>query len=61
MRLCVDYRRLNEIPFKNSFGLPRADEQMESVRGARWFTTLDLHSGYNQMRVAEKDQAIDSI
>ena len=56
MRLVVDYRKLNEITIKNSFGLPRADEQLESVRGARWFTKLDLHSGYNQLRVAEKDQ-----
>ena len=55
LRLCVDYRRLNEVTIKNSFGLPRADEQLESVRGAKWFTKLDLHSGYNQMRVAERD------
>ena len=55
LRLCVDYRKLNNITIKNSFGLPRADEQIESVRGARFFTKLDLHSGYNQMRVAPED------
>jgi len=55
MRLCIDYRRLNEITIKNSFGLPRADEQLKSVRGAKWFTKLDLFSGYNQLRVAERD------
>ena len=55
LRLCVDYRRLNEVTIKNSFGLPRADEQLESVRGAKYFTKLDLHSGYNQMRVAGRD------
>ena len=56
MRLVVDYRKLNDITIKNSFGLPRADEQIESIRGAKWFTKLDLYSGYNQFRVAGSDQ-----
>jgi len=56
VRLVVDYRKLNAITIKNSFGLPRADEQMESIRGAKIFTKLDLHSGYNQLRVREEDQ-----
>ena len=56
MRLVVDYRKLNDITIKNSFGLPRADEQIESIRGAKWFTKLDLYSGYNQLRVATSDQ-----
>ena len=43
MRLCIDYRRPNDITIKNSFGLPRADEQLESVRGAKYFTKLYLH------------------
>jgi len=41
---------------KNSFSfLPRADEQLESVPGAKCFTNLDLHLGYNQLRVHERD------
>ena len=56
MRLVIDYRKLNDITIKNSFGLPRSDEQIESVRGMKWFTKLDLRSGYNQLRVAEADQ-----
>ena len=56
MRLVVDYRKLNDITIKNSFGLPRADEQIESVRGMKWFTKPDLHSGYNQLRVVDADQ-----
>ena len=55
MRLVVDYRKLNAITIKNSFGLPRADEQMESIRGAKIFTKLDLHSEYNHLRVREED------
>ena len=56
MRLVINYRKLNDITIKNSFGLPRADEQIESVRGMKWFTKLDLHSRYNQLRVAEAYQ-----
>ena len=56
MRLVVDYRKLNAITIKNSFGLPRADEQLSSIKGAQWFTKLDLHSGYNQVRVREFDE-----
>ena len=56
MRLVIDYRKLNDITIKNSFGLPRADQQIESVRGMKWFTKLDLHCGYYQLRVAEADQ-----
>jgi len=40
LRLCVNYRRLNDTTIKNSFGLPRADEQLESIRGAKYFTKL---------------------
>ena len=47
MRLVVDYRKLNAQTIKNSFGLPRADDQLESIRGAKWFSKFDLHSGYN--------------
>ena len=52
MRLVVDFRKLNDITIKNSFGLPRADDQLESVRGAKWFSKFDLHS---QLRVREGD------
>ena len=55
MRLVVDYRKLNAQTIKNSFGLPRADDQLESVRGAKWFSRFDLHSCYNQLRVREED------
>ena len=38
MRLLVDYRKLNAITIKNSLEFQRADEQIESVRGAKWFS-----------------------
>ena len=49
MRLVVDYRKLNAITIRNDFGLPRSDEQLESIKGSKYFTTFELHSGFNQI------------
>ena len=53
---CVDYRRLNQCTVKDAQPLPRADDVLEAVGGARWFSRLDLASGYWQMPVAAKDR-----
>lgn len=55
MRMCIDYRKLNAITIKNSYGLPRIEELLDSIRGAKWFSTLDLNSGYHQLRVHPAD------
>lgn len=56
LRMCVDYRQLNSKTRKDSFPLPRIEESLDALSGARWFTTMDLASGYNQVPVAEKDR-----
>lgn len=53
LRMCVDYRALNKLTIKNNTALPRIDDLLDRMAGARYFTTLDLRSGYNQMRVDE--------
>lgn len=57
LRLCVDYRQLNSKTRKDAFPLPRIEESLDALTGARWFSTLDLASGYNQVPVTERDKA----
>ncbi|XP_058864420.1 uncharacterized protein LOC131706752 [Acipenser ruthenus] len=48
-RFCVDYRRVNDVTEKDSYPLPRIDESLDLVAGSRWFSSLDLRSGYWQV------------
>lgn len=56
LRLCVDYRQLNKKTRKDAFPLPRIEESLDALSGAKWFSTMDLASGYNQVPVTEKDK-----
>lgn len=57
--MCVDYHLLNSKTCKDAFPLPRIEENLDSLAGARSFTTLDLASGYIQVPVSE--QVKDSL
>lgn len=55
-RLCVDFRRLNALTIKNKYPLSIIEELLEELQGATWFTTLDLCSGFHQIRMTEGDE-----
>ncbi|KAI5115854.1 hypothetical protein M0805_006710, partial [Coniferiporia weirii] len=56
LRTCQDYRALNEGTVKNAYPLPLISELMDKLKGAKYFTKLDLRSGYNNIRIKDGDQ-----
>ena len=55
MRLCVDYHDLNAVTIKNKYPLPRIDNLFDQLKGAKFFSKIDLRSGYHQLRVRQED------
>ena len=55
VRVCVDFRRVNNLTVKDSYPLPRIDDSISALRGSEWFSTLDLSSGFWQVPMDPKD------
>nr|GEV51632.1 retrotransposon protein, putative, Ty3-gypsy subclass [Tanacetum cinerariifolium] len=55
MRLCIDYRELNRIMVRNRYPLHRIDDLFNQLQGVKFFSKINLRSGYHQLRVKERD------
>lgn len=53
LRMCVDFRDLNRRTIRDAYDLPRIEESLDAVAGAKWFTVFDLKSGYFQLEIEE--------
>ena len=56
IRLVVDYRKLNEMTVKNQYPLPLILELLDHIKGAKYFTKLDLLDALNQLRITLGDE-----
>lgn len=56
LRLCIDMRQLNAKTVKDAYSLPRINDTLDTLIGAKYFSKLDLHSGFWQVEIAEEDK-----
>ena len=61
LRLCIDLRKLNNRTIKDGSALPRIEDPIDCLHGARWFSTLHLKSGYWQVELEEEAKPLTAF
>ena len=56
LRFCIDLRKLNNWTVKDGYLLPQIDDTLDSLQGSQWFSSLDLKSGYWQVKMDEESK-----
>ena len=57
LRVCIDYRKLNQRTIRDAYNIPLIEATLDNLAGAKWFSTLDLQSGYWQIQMDEESKA----
>ena len=55
LRMCIDYRKINNVIVKNKYPLPKIEDLFDQLKGAGVFSKIDLRLGYYQLRVKDVD------
>ena len=61
IRFCCDFRGLNEVTVKDCQPLPRIDDSLDALSGSKWWSCLDMKSGYWQVDIAEEDRHLTAF
>ena len=56
IRFCVDYRVLNDLTVKDAYPIPRVDECLDALSGSKWYSSMDLYSGFWQVGLRPEDR-----
>ena len=54
LRICADFRFLNKRTIKDSYALPRIDDILDTLSGSKFFSVLDMKSGFHQVEIEER-------